>query len=136
MFSPVPVKTSRSILLVLPFISTAFALPLAFQNSYDEHLSTSPHLTALAHAAISRTPAHDERLNAWDAEIGWMLQVLSLIAVASLIMVSLNLCMKLYTSRRTSGHVRLEGDELLVVTAQETTPSAEVVPCSLSAESV
>ncbi|EIW54340.1 uncharacterized protein TRAVEDRAFT_66763 [Trametes versicolor FP-101664 SS1] len=56
-----------------------------------------------------------------------MLQVLGLIAVASLIMVSLNLCMKLYTSRRTNGHVRLEGDELLVVTAQEMTPAVEAV---------
>lgn len=60
-----------------------------------------------------------------------MLQVLGLIAVASLIMVSLNLCMKLYTSRRTSGHVRLEGDELLSVAAQETTPPAEVVSAPL-----
>lgn len=65
-----------------------------------------------------------------------MLQVLGLIAVASLIMVSLNLCMKLYTSRRTGGHVRLEGDELLVVAAQEMTPPAEGVSAPMKRDFV
>lgn len=143
------VNKGRSILLVLPLLSeAAFALPLVTQvclhnhsmrmrsdayfslcdgqTSYDEHPSMTTSFISSAHAASALLPSgEDGRLISWHADIGWILQVLGLIAAASLIMVVLNLCMKLYTSRRTSGRVRLEGDELLVVAAQEITPPAD-----------